>query len=152
MAHRLGATFIDLDQYIAQQEGKTIPDIFGDPALGEAYFRACESKYLRQVSQTTDDIIISTGGGTPTVGDNMSYMKSEGTVIYLKTDPELLCQRLFHSHTVRPLVVGKSEEELLHFITLSLAKREVYYNQANLVVSNAGLNADRIIELLNYKY
>ncbi|MEG1371374.1 MAG: shikimate kinase [Mucinivorans sp.] len=152
MAQKLNYSFVDLDHYIVEKEGRTIAEIFADPAKGERYFRECEKKYLSQASQEAENIIISTGGGTPTVGDNMSYMKTMGTVVYLKTDPELLCERLLKSKTVRPLVLGKSPDELLEYIKNTLDEREQYYTQANIVISNAGRQADRVIELINYKY
>ena len=44
LAQKLGYRFIDLDQYIEQQEGKTISALFAEK--GEAYFRGLERKAL----------------------------------------------------------------------------------------------------------
>ena len=40
-------SFVDLDEFIVQQEGKTIPEIFEQ--LGEKGFRNLEFKYLKNV-------------------------------------------------------------------------------------------------------
>lgn len=148
MARKMGYDFVDLDNYIVEQERMSVAEIFA--SHGEPYFRECERKYLRQVSQKERDIIISTGGGTPSKGDNMDYMRSQGTVIYLKLEPAMLRDRLLASHTVRPLIKDKNPQELLQYIEDTLAEREKYYLKANLVVSNIGRDADRIINLLNY--
>lgn len=148
IARKLNCEFIDLDHYIVENEGLTIPEIFS--IHGEAYFRACEEKYLRLVAQSHSDIVLSTGGGTPTKGDNIGYMRQTGVVVYLKLEPAMLRDRLLCSRTVRPLIVGKSPDELLTYIETTLAEREKYYTQANIVVANPGRDADRIIELINY--
>lgn len=148
MARKMGYEFVDLDHYIVKQEKMSIAEIFA--TRGEQYFRDCERKYLRQVSAPEGDRIISTGGGTPSKGDNMEYMRSQGTVIYLKLEPAMLRDRLLCSNTVRPLIEGKSPEELLHYIEDTLAEREKYYLKANLIVANIGRDVEKIIKLLTY--
>lgn len=148
MARKLNCDFVDLDHYIVENEGLTIPEIFSNH--GEEYFRVCEQKYLRQIGDNQQNIVISTGGGTPTKGDNMAYMRATGVVVYLKLEPAMLRDRLLSSKTVRPLIAGKSPDELLAYIETTLAEREKYYTQANLVVANPGRDADRIIEMINY--
>lgn len=148
MARKMGCEFIDLDHFIVQNDGRTIPEIFEQS--GEDYFRQCEAKYLRQASAMSENIIISTGGGTPCKGDNMEYMRQCGIVVYLKLDPKMLCDRLIGSKTVRPLIVGKTPVELLQYIETMLEEREKYYLRANFVVANPGRDVDKIISMINY--
>ena len=85
-------------------------------------------------------MVISCGGGTPCFFDNMEVMKQAGTTIYIQVDPEELADRLLASKTIRPLIAGKSKEELIPFIDKQLQERKRYYNKADLVIKS-----DRLI-------
>ena len=64
----------------------------------------------------------------------MEYMNLQGTVVYLKCSPEVLFRHLKMGKGVRPLLLGKNDEELMTFIREQLEKREKYYLQANNIV------------------
>ena len=87
LADRTGLSFIDLDLFIEGRYRKTIRQIF--EAEGEEAFREIERKALHEVAEF-EDIILSTGGGTPCFFDNMTYMNRVGTTVYLKASPEAL--------------------------------------------------------------
>ena len=77
-----------------------------------------------------EDVIISCGGGTPCFFDNMDYLNQQGETIYLKATPEVLLGHLKMGKVVRPLLKGKSQEEMKTFIEEQLEKREPFYNKA----------------------
>ena len=77
-----------------------------------------------------EDVIISCGGGTPCFFDNIDYLNQQGDVVYLKVEPETLCKHLKMGKVERPLLKGKSEEELIAFIREQLEKREPFYTKA----------------------
>jgi len=81
-----------------------------------------------------EDVIISCGGGTPCFFDNIDYMNEQGETIYLKATPEVLYGHLKMGKTVRPLLLGKTEDELLSYIGQQLSVRENYYNKAKHVL------------------
>ena len=64
----------------------------------------------------------------------MEYMNSRGDTVYLKASPEVLCAHLRMGKTRRPLLEGKTPEQLLGFVTEQLARREQYYMQARHVL------------------
>lgn len=143
-------THIDLDRYVEQQVGATIPEIFAVPG-GEDAFRAYEAKYLRQCVASMDDVVVSTGGGTPCFNDNMEFMRQSGLTIYLQSDPDCLAERLLKSQTPRPLLAGKNEVELRRFIADALAVREPYYNRSALILANSTRDVSRLLELIKYE-
>ena len=112
-ARRLGYDFIDLDHYIESRYMKSVSDLFAE--RGEEGFREIERRMLHEVGEF-DRVLISTGGGTPCFFDNMDYMLSQGLTVYLEASVPVLCRRLKCSHTKRPLVDSKTEEELATFI------------------------------------
>jgi shikimate kinase len=147
LATRLGYRFVDLDREIEQGEGRTIGEIFSTD--GEAAFRALEGAYLQRVIEQGGDAVVSTGGGTPCFGEHMAEMNRSGVTVYLKLAPAVLVNRLLSAHLQRPLVAGKSPEELLVYITETLAEREVYYRRANVVVADPSRDVRRLVEILN---
>ena len=132
LAKELCFDFIDTDSFIEVQQGMTIAEIF--ELHGEAAFRKMEHKLLLEL-QSYGSAVISTGGGMPCYNDNMDIMLSYGKVAYLKTSPQALAQRLIISQNERPLIKGKTETELLQYITEQLSKREPIYNRANIIIS-----------------
>ena len=127
LAQELGVPFYDLDWYITNRMRKTIAQIFEE--RGEEGFRQIERNMLHEVAEF-EDVIISCGGGTPCFFDNIDYMNQQAPVVYLKAEPEVLYKHLAMSKNDRPLLRGKSQEELITFITEQLEKRSPYYTKA----------------------
>ena len=127
LSKELGATFYDLDWYIESRMRKTVAQIFAE--RGEEGFRKMEYNMLHEVAEF-ENVIISCGGGTPCFFDNMDYLNQQGKTVYLKADPEVLYNHLLMGKVERPLIKGKSPEELIAYIREQLKKREEYYNKA----------------------
>ncbi|MBR5988326.1 shikimate kinase [Prevotella aff. ruminicola Tc2-24] len=127
LSQELGIVFYDLDWYIENRMRKTVTQIFAEK--GEEGFRLIEHNMLHEIAEF-EDVIISCGGGTPCFFDNMDYLNEQGQVIYLKATPEVLYKHLLMSKGERPLLKGKSPEELITFIREQLEKREIFYNKA----------------------
>ena len=127
LSKELGITFYDLDWYIESRMRKTVSEIFAE--RGEEGFRQIEYNMLHEVAEF-EDVIISCGGGTPCFFDNMDYLNQQGLTVYLKAEPEVLYKHLQMAKVERPLLKGKSKEELLTFIKEQLEKREPFYTKA----------------------
>ena len=127
LSQELGIVFYDLDWYIENRMRKTVTQICAEN--GEEGFRLIEHNMLHEIAEF-EDVIISCGGGTPCFFDNMDYLNEQGQVIYLKATPEVLYKHLLMSKGERPLLKGKSPEELITFIREQLEKREIFYNKA----------------------
>ena len=127
LAKKLGLPFIDLDSYIEERIHKTISQIFAEK--GEEYFRDLERRMLHEVGDF-ENVIISTGGGTPCFFDNIEYMNSQGTTVYLDVPIERLFIRLSIARNKRPLIKDKNDEELRTFIIDQLAARAPHYSKA----------------------
>jgi shikimate kinase len=130
LARQKGLSFVDLDKYIEGRYCKSIAVLFEEK--GEEEFREIERRMLAEVS-TFEDVVISTGGGTPCYHNNMEEMKKRGTTVYLRASVEDLAVRIEKSSHVRPLVQGLTGDELRTFIRRGLAEREAFYNQAEVV-------------------
>lgn len=131
LAMALGRTFYDLDWYIEMRYHRSVAQLFAE--RGEEGFREMERNMLHEAAEF-EDIVLSCGGGTPCFFDNMEYIRSVGESVYLKATPEVLAAHLRMGRVERPLIKGKSPEELLEYIRTSLQEREPYYMKAKHVV------------------
>ena len=127
LAKELNVPFYDLDWYITSRMRKTVAQIFEE--RGEEGFREIEKNMLHEVAEF-EDVIISCGGGTPCFFDNIDYMNQQAPVVYLKVEPETLYMHLKMCKNDRPLLRGKSQEELITFIREQLKVREPFYTKA----------------------
>ena len=127
LARELKVDFYDLDWYIEDRFRKKIPQIFAEK--GESGFRDMERNMLREVGEF-EDVVISCGGGTPCFFDNMDYMNQQGETVFLSAAPPVLKAHLLMGKSQRPLIQGKSPEELEAFIEESLKARLPFYTKA----------------------
>jgi shikimate kinase len=148
LASALGLLFIDLDKYIEERNYKTVPQLFSE--FGEDEFRNRERKALEEVSDF-NDVVVSTGGGAPCFFDNMELMNRTGITLFLNIDIPTLVERLLKSKTDRPLIRGKSNEELTVFIHEMLRKRLPYYEQAQLRISQSDSLLEDVLDIIRKK-
>lgn len=132
LSKETGMMFYDLDWYIESRMHKTVSQIFAE--RGEEAFRKMEYNMLHEVAEF-EDVIISCGGGTPCFFDNMDYLSRQGDVVYLKASPDTLYKHLLMAKVERPLLKGKTQDELTDYITSHLAEREPYYQKAHHVLN-----------------
>lgn len=126
----IGLTFIDLDYYIEGRFRKTVAQLFAE--RGEEGFRSIERNMLHEVAEF-EDVLISTGGGTPCFFDNMEFMNQQGTTIYLQVSVDELASRLEVCKHTRPVLKNRTGEELKAFVAESLSGRLPFYQKASIV-------------------
>ncbi len=126
----MGLTFIDLDYYIEGRFRKTVAQLFAE--RGEEGFRSIERNMLHEVAEF-EDVLVSTGGGTPCFFDNMEFMNQQGTTIYLQVSVDELASRLEVCKHTRPVLKNRTGEELKAFVAESLSGRLPFYQKASIV-------------------
>ena len=134
LAERLGWHFVDLDEAFAEIHGQTPAEYIREHGIEE--FRYKEKYVVEDLAELPiDKVIYATGGGYPCWEDNMECLRELGTSIYLKWKPEHLAQRLMLTDlSTRPVLQGRTEKELLSFITPQLEAREPFYMKADYVI------------------
>ncbi len=141
LAVRFGFEFVDVDSIIESTERHTIPQIFVNQ--GEPFFRQLESDTLQGLAKW-DNIVISTGGGAPCFHDNMAWMNAHGVTVYLKATPELLLSRLKSETDHRPILGGRTDQDLLDFIKSKVTERSSFYEQASVIIEQTK-NGDEVV-------
>lgn len=135
-ARAMQLQFIDLDWYIEERFHKTVQELFEERK--EDGFREIERNMLHEVAEF-EDVIIACGGGTPCFFDNMEYMNGKGETVFLDVSPEVLFRRLKIAKSKRPLLMDKSDEELMDVIQNALRIRIPFYSQAKYVFNAESL-------------
>lgn len=140
--------FLDTDEIIVNLEHRSINDIFATD--GEDYFRNLETKVSKDVS-TSENQIISTGGGIILREENMTALSKNGVVFYLKTSPETLIKRL-EGDSSRPLLkVNDIKAKLEKMLEI----RGKLYEKADFTIETDNLTAEEtakeIVRLFNEK-
>lgn len=145
LADRMGWHFVDLDEAFAKIHHYSPADYIRQ--FGVEEFRRKEKYVVEDLSDLpVQKVVYATGGGYPCWEDNMECLKELGTSIYLRWKPVHLAQRLALTDlSERPLLHGKTPEELLTFIEPQLQARSPFYEQANLII-DAPLNEDGTID------
>jgi len=146
LAKTLNYEFIDLDAYIENKYNKSIKQIF--EFKGEEHFRVIENEALREVASFEGNIIIAAGGGTSCFYNSIDFMNKEGLTIYLKVEVAELVARLIESKTDRPLLWGKTKQELNDYIIRVLEEREKYYKKSKITFESPNLNVSQIAQTI----
>ena len=134
LAQRLGWHFVDLDEAFAEIHSQTPAEFIREHGIEE--FRRKEKYVVEDLAELPiEHVIYATGGGYPCWEDNMECLAELGPSIYLKWHPKHLAQRLMLTDlSTRPVLQGRTEEELLAFITPQLEAREPFYMKADYIV------------------
>ena len=142
-AREMNLSFVDQDWYIEERFHKTVQEIFSE--RGEQGFRELERQMLHEIAEF-EDVVISTGGGAPCFYDNMEFMNQKGETVFLNVAPDVLFSRLKIASQNRPILRGKTNEELKAFIAKALEKRAPFYSKAKYI-----FNADELEDIYQIK-
>lgn len=145
LAKHAGLQFVDMDSYIEERNCRSVAQIFSDE--GEEGFRIKERKALEELSEFSD-VVVATGGGAPCFYDNMALMNKTGKTIFMNIDSDILASRLLSSKTTRPLIKGKSKEELMKFISETLNKRIGFYQQAQYQITRPDIDLNDVLKMI----
>ena len=135
LADKLGWHFVDLDEAFKEIHGLSTADYIRTYGIDD--FRRKEKYVLEDIADQApfEKVIYATGGGYPCYEDNMECLRELGTSIYIRWKPEHLAKRLSLTDlSDRPVLQGRTEEELLAFIAPQLEAREPFYKKANHVL------------------
>lgn len=143
--------FIDLDAFIEETAGKSIPDIFREE--GEARFRALEQDCLEQllVPAAEGGLILSLGGGTMMAPACAGLVRKHACCIYLKASEDTLVERLLGTDLPgRPLLEGATDAQALRRKVRALlqARSATYEACADAVIQTDGRTADELLAAL----
>lgn len=142
LARTLGRPFIDSDQQIEMQTGRTVREIF--ESEGEPAFRALEADALAEALATSSPSVIAAAGGTVLSELNRSRMRDAATVVWLRADPSVLADRVKNG-THRPLL---ADDPAATLVRLDSQRRDLYEDVADHVVDTTDRNPEDVLTQL----
>jgi shikimate kinase len=138
LARILGCELLDLDQRIAEEEGRTAKEIIERD--GEDSFRNVETERMRDALASGCACVIALGGGAWTLERNRDLINHHGAVTVWLDAPFKVCwDRILRSGGDRPLARDEEQASAL------FAERKPLYALANLRIPvAAGDSTDNI--------
>ena len=127
VAKLTGRELTDLDQYIEEREGLSIPEIF--ERYGEEHFRDLETRALRDLGEQGG--VIATGGGALLRDENAAICRQNGKIFFIDT-PFELCYARIKDDPHRPIAASSTESQLRDRFD---QRRPIYKANSDSVVS-----------------
>ena len=144
LAERLRREFVDIDDLIEERQGAPISELV--KSQGWEGFRDMEKRVIQEISRE-DDLVIAPGGGAVIDAENVSSLKRNGLIIWLKANAQVLRQRLEQdprTPSSRPTLTGKGVLEEFEEV---MGKRIPYYAKAAEVeFDTSALDLDAVVE------
>jgi len=132
LARRLERPFVDLDDVIEADAGRSVAEIFSSE--GEAGFRERESRCLQRALERAGSVV-AVGGGAPMRDENWARIRSGNTVVALMAEPGELARRL-NGASARPLLRPGAPSVIASLLPSRLSR----YLEADLVVKTDGID------------
>ena len=124
--------FLDTDLLIEEKIQQNLKDFMLES--GEISFRLLEREVLKEVIDSQQKSVVATGGGLPCFEENTQLLLENGILVFIDTPEEVLFNRLLNDDS-RPLIENLNETELKKYISVKLAERRPFYEQANIRVT-----------------
>jgi len=137
---KYGMKTVEMDETIADREGKSISDIFAQQ--GEEYFRNLETSLLKELKER-HGFIVSCGGGVVLREENVRLMKESGVIVLLTASPEVILQRVKNDNQ-RPVLQGRKNVEAIR--ELMEGRRAKYESAADMIILTDGKTKENICE------
>jgi Shikimate kinase len=139
LAEKINKSFIDMDEFIEQQENRKISDIF---TMGEHVFRNIESKAVESLSKE-NNLIIATGGGVIKKASNIDNLKKNGIIIFIDRPINKILEDLEDEN--RPLLKNNKDK----IYTLFEERYDLYNKYCDIKVLNEGSLDETLNKLVN---
>jgi shikimate kinase len=92
LAERLGKSFVDCDDLIVKQAGKSVREIFAEG--GEETFRKLEASAVAKLAKRKDAVIALGGGAMMREENRRTMTDAEHQIVYLRCEPAELLRRI----------------------------------------------------------
>lgn len=144
LARILGRRFVDLDQVLVQEAGRSIAEIVAQGGWEE--FRRREKELVARYA-TPQGLVLATGGGVVLDFDNVQTLRKNGLIIWLTADAATIKARLAADQTqadYRPSLTGA--DPLKEVAEVLKSRQHLYLAAAQLIVDTAGQTIGQVVD------
>ncbi|MEE9399420.1 MAG: shikimate kinase [Dehalococcoidales bacterium] len=137
LSQTLGYTFIDLDTYILEKDGKTVQQIIDDN--GEDALLRLEKQRMYEIDLA--QVVVAPGGSIIYHHDLMEYLKQHSTLVYLDDSFENIEEKL--TNVLARGIVGLRNKSLRQIYD---ERRPLYSQYADTIINCQGKLQDQLIK------
>ena len=143
LARRLGLPFVDSDHVMEQRLGCPIRTYFEQQ--GEERFRDVEQQVIAELSATAATGVLATGGGAVLREANRHQLHAHAYVIYLRSSPDQVFQRVRHDRK-RPLL--QVDDPLARLKALHAQRDPLYREVAHLTLDTGRPSLQTLVNMI----
>ena len=146
LAEALHCPFVDLDQVLVREAGRSVADIVAQG--GWAEFRRLEKELVARYRNAQGQVL-ATGGGVVLDPDNVAALRENGILIWLTAAPAAIQARLAQDQPQdanRPSLTG---EDTIREVAAVLEERApLYQTAAQIIVDTTHDSIAQVVELV----
>lgn len=143
LARVLGFSFIDVDRYIEEKDGKTIQQIIDDH--GDEALLELEKRRMHEV--VLDSKVVAPGGSIIYHADLMEYLKQSSVLVYLHDSLENIEEKL--AGEMERGIVGLKDKSLRQIYE---ERTPLYARYADITINCPGKSLAQIVEEIRRHY
>jgi len=144
LARKLSRDFVDLDETLEQEMGRSITDLVAEQGWPE--FRRREKEIVARYG-LPQGRVLATGGGVVLDPENVQILREHGVVVWLQAGPGTIRDRLSRDRVQedqRPSLTGSGTldevEEVLR------TREPLYHAAAHIIIDTCGQTAEQVAE------
>jgi len=146
LAEVLQRPFVDLDQVLVREAGRSVADIVAQG--GWAEFRRLEKQLVARYRDTRGQVL-ATGGGVVLDPDNVAALRENGIIIWLTTDPVAIQARLAQDQprdANRPSLTG--EDTIREVLEVLKVRAPLYQAAAQMSIDTTHRSVAQVVKLV----
>ena len=146
LAEVLHCPFVDLDQVLVREAGRSVADIVAQG--GWAEFRRLEKQLVARY-RDAEGLVLATGGGVVLDPDNVAALRENGILIWLTADPAPIQARLAQDQprdANRPSLTGG--DTIREVAEVLAARAPLYQAAAQIILDTTDRSVDEVAELV----
>jgi len=146
LAEVLQRPFVDLDQVLVREAGRSVADIVAQG--GWAEFRRLEKQLVARYRDARG-LVLATGGGVVLDPDNVAALRENGILIWLRADPAAIQARLTQDQprdANRPSLTG--EDTIREVAVVAEARAPLYQAAAQISIDTTHRSVTQVVKLV----
>lgn len=141
VAEKTGLEFVDIDDVLEVQYGKTIQEILEE--VGEQEYLEREARALMGATQGRDNLLVSPGGSIVYRDDAMAHVAAISKVVYLKVPFETIEGR--KKDAAPRAIIGLGRKTLRQLYD---ERHPLYEKNADLVLETEKMSDDELVQAI----